>query len=118
VTVGWRYADHAANDAQPRDRSVDRVVARLFADRARQEAVLLNRTGHYDEAAKVIDRVRRRVAAYAGSDPELQGVVSELAEEKPVYAAAMPEMARKHSYYAASVSLRSRSVDGKSQKRS
>ena len=118
VTVGWRYADHAANDAQPRDRSVDRVVARLFADRARQEAVLLNRTGHYDRAAKVIDGVRRRVAGYAGSDAELQGIVSELAEEKPVYAAAMPEMARKHSYYAASVSLRSRSVDGKSQKRS
>ena len=39
VTLAWRYADHAANDAQPRDRDVDRVVARMFAERARQEAV-------------------------------------------------------------------------------
>jgi Ca-activated chloride channel family protein len=117
VTVAWRYADHAANDTQPRDRSVDRVVARLFAERARQEAVALNRGGRYDEAAKVIDGVRRRVAAYAGSDPELQGVVALLAEEKPAYAAAMPEMARKQAHYAASMSLRSRSADGKSQRR-
>jgi Ca-activated chloride channel homolog len=118
VTVAWRYADHAANDAQPRDRSVDRIVARLFAERARQEAVTPNRGGKYDEAAKVIDGVRRRVAAYAGSDPELQGVVALLAEEKPAYAAAMPEMARKQAHYAASMSLRSRSADGKSQRRS
>jgi Ca-activated chloride channel family protein len=118
VTVAWRYADHAANDTQPRDRSVDRVVARLFAERARQEAVALNRGGRYDEAAKVIDGVRRRVAAYAGSDPELQGVVALLAEEKPAYAAAMPEMARKQAHYAASMNLRSRSADGKSQRRS
>jgi hypothetical protein len=118
VTVAWRYADHAANDTQPRDRSVDRVVARLFAERARQEAVALNRGGRYDEAAKVIDGVRRRVAGYAGSDPELQGVVALLAEEKPAYAAAMPEMARKQAHYAASMNLRSRSADGKSQRRS
>ena len=115
VTVAWRYADHAANDSQPRDRSVDRVVARLFAERARQEAVALNRAGRYDDAAKVIDGVRRRVAAYAGSDPELQGVVTHLAEEKPAYAAAMPELMRKQTHFAASVSLRSRSADGKSQ---
>jgi Ca-activated chloride channel family protein len=118
VTVAWRYADHAANDRQPRDRSVDRVVARLFAERARQEAVALNRAGRYDDAAKVIDGVRRRVAAYAGSDAELQGVVALLAEEKPAYAAAMPEMARKQAHYAASMNLRSRSADGKSQRRS
>jgi Ca-activated chloride channel homolog len=118
VTVAWRYADHAANDTQPRDRAVDLVVARLFAERARQEAVAFNRAGRYDEAAKVIDGVRRRVAAYAGSDPELQGVVALLAEEKPVYAAAMPEMTRRRAYYAASTNLRSRSADGKSQRRS
>ncbi|HKF85878.1 MAG TPA: VWA domain-containing protein [Candidatus Limnocylindrales bacterium] len=118
VTVAWRYADHAANDAQPRDRAVDRVVARLFAERARQEAVALNRQGRYGDATKVIEGVRRRVAAYAGSDPELQAVVAHLAEEKPAYAAAMPEMQRKQAHYAASMNLRSRSVDGRSQRRS
>jgi Ca-activated chloride channel family protein len=117
VTLAWRYADHAANDAQPRDRDVDRVVARLFAERARQQAVQLNRQGRFDEAGKLLDGVRRRVASYAGSDAELQRIAAELKEERPAYAAAMPEAARKRAYYAASVSLRSRSPEGQSQKR-
>src|SRR5436189_301285 len=33
----WGYAHDAANDGQVRDRVVDRVVARLFAARARQD---------------------------------------------------------------------------------
>ena len=49
VTIAWTYADHPANDAQPRDRDVDRVVARLFAERAKQEAVGLNRRGQYGD---------------------------------------------------------------------
>ncbi len=118
VTVGWRYADHGANDAQPRDRDVDRVVARLFADRARQEAIRLNREGRFEEAGKVLDGVRRRVAAYAGSDTELKRIAAELNEERPGYAAAMPEALRKQVHYAASTSLRSRSADGQSQRRS
>ena len=36
--VGWEYADDRTNDAQPRDRAVDRAVAKLFAARARQDA--------------------------------------------------------------------------------
>ena len=58
VTVAWTYADHAANDVQERDRDVDRAVARLFAERARQEAVKLNREGRYQEAAARLAGVR------------------------------------------------------------
>jgi hypothetical protein len=46
----WSYADDRANDGQPRDPDVDRAVARLFAARARQEAVQRNRSGDYDGA--------------------------------------------------------------------
>jgi hypothetical protein len=118
VTVTWRYGDHAENDVQTRDRDVDRVVARLFAERAKQEAVQLNRAGRFDDAGRVLDGVRKRVAAYAGSDPELRNIVSELVEERPVYAAAMPEMDRKQAHYQSSLAMRSRSIDGKSQRRS
>ncbi len=117
VTVAWRYADHPDNDVQPRDRDVDRIVARLFAERAKQEAVRLNREGRYEEAGKALDGVRKRVAAYAGSDGELRKVVDELREERPVYAAAMPEMARKQAHYASSLLMRSRSGDGRSQRK-
>ena len=118
VTVGWRYEDHAANDRQPRNREVDRLVARLFAERARQEAVRLNREGRYDDARRTLDGVRRRVASYAGTDPELQAIVAELHEEMPMYLASMNELQRKSVHYAASVSLRSRSPEGRSQRRS
>src|SRR6185503_10692635 len=51
----WTYADDRANDDQPRDRDVDRAVARLFAARARQEAVGRNRQGDYAGARRILD---------------------------------------------------------------
>jgi Ca-activated chloride channel homolog len=117
VIIGWRYGDTTENDTQRRDRDVDRVVARLFAERAKQAAVKLNREGRYDEAERAIEGVRHRITAYAGSDPELRQLAEELRIERPQYAAAMPEMMRKQVHYASSVSLRSRSSDGRAQKR-
>jgi Ca-activated chloride channel family protein len=117
VTISWTYADHPANDSQPRDRDVDRVVARLFAERAKQEAVRFNREGHYDEARGVIEGVRRRIMSYAGSDAELRAIAQELHEEVPAYAAPMAEMSRKQRYYASSQLARMRTPDGKSVRR-
>ncbi|HEY4190066.1 MAG TPA: VWA domain-containing protein [Candidatus Limnocylindrales bacterium] len=118
VTLAWTYADNPANDAQPRDRDVDRVVARLFAERAKQEAVRLNRQGQFEDAGRALDGVRRRVAAYAGSDTALRQIVEELRVEAPVFAAAMPEMARKQQFYQASLRSRDRMPDGRSRRQS
>jgi Ca-activated chloride channel family protein len=118
VTIAWAYADHAANDAQSRDRDVDRAVARLFAERAKQEAVRLNRDGRFDDAGRALDGVRKRIAAYAGSDPQLRQIVAELRSEAPAYAMAMPEMERKQRYFASNVAARMRTSDGKSVRRS
>ncbi|MHB8892407.1 MAG: vWA domain-containing protein [Candidatus Limnocylindrales bacterium] len=117
VTLAWQYADHAANDAQPRDRGVDRAVARLFAERARQEAVNLNREGRYHDAADRLARVRTRIEEYAGEDIELREVAQDLHAEAPAYAAPMPEMDRKQRHFQASVLSRARTVDGKSIRR-
>ena len=116
VTIAWTYADHAANDGQPRDRDVDRVVARLFAERAKQAAVRLNREGRFDDAGRALEAVRKRIAAYAGSDAELRGIAQELHEEVPAYAAPMPEMLRKQRYYASSMVARMRTPEGKSRR--
>lgn len=116
ISLAWTYADTPANDAQPRDIEVDRVVARLFAERARQEAVRLNREGRYDDARHALDGVRKRVAAYARQDPELNSIVAALNDEGRVFAAPMPEMARKSRHYAASLACRMRTPDGKSQR--
>ena len=54
----WSYADDRANDDQPRDAEVDRAVGRLFAARARQEAVQRNRAGDYEGARRILDAHR------------------------------------------------------------
>ena len=59
----------AANDAQPRDRDVDRAVARLFAARARQEAVRRNRDGDFIRARRALTATAERDRSYAGDDP-------------------------------------------------
>jgi Ca-activated chloride channel family protein len=117
VTIAWAYADSAANDVQPRDRDVDRFVARLFAERARQEAVHLNREGRFEDAVARLVAVANRVEAYAGSDPELAGVVRALREEGQAFSVPMMEMDRKERYFAASNIARTRDVTGKSLKR-
>ena len=56
---------------------MDRVVARLFAERARQEAVRLNREGRYEDARKALEGVRERVARLRrASDPQLNALVA------------------------------------------
>lgn len=112
VPVGWQYADDPTNDAQPRDRTVDRIVAKLFAARARQEAVRLNRVGSYDAARHSVRAVARRITAYAPGDAELQGLVAELQVEEERWAAPAPEMTRKVAFASANYTMRSRGPDG------
>jgi len=112
VGVGWEYADDRTNDAQARDGAVDRAVARLFAARARQDAVRLNRAGDYAAAVSGLKGVAQRIAAYAGADPELGGLVAELREEQVRWAAPAPEMTRKAAFASANYSLRSRAPGG------
>ena len=115
--TAWTYDTHAANDAQSRDVEVDRVVARFFAEKARQEAVRLNREGRFDEAKRALDGVRRRVAAYAGSDRDLREIVDGLREEMPAFAMPMAAADLKARHYESSRALRARMPDGKSQRR-
>jgi Uncharacterized protein containing a von Willebrand factor type A (vWA) domain len=116
VPVGWQYADDPTNDVQPRDRTVDRLVASLFAARARQDAVRLNRLGSYDAARRSVQAVARRIKDYAGDDQDLRGLVAELAVEEQRWAAPAPEMARKVAFATANYSMRGRDPDGRASR--
>jgi Mg-chelatase subunit ChlD len=118
VGVSWQYADEAANDAQPRDRSVDRRVAALYAAAARRDAVRLNRSGDFAAAVDRLRGVARRIDGYAGSDPELQALAAGLRIEEARWAAPAPEMARKVAFAASSYALQSRSPSGRASRRS
>jgi len=113
VAIGWQYADDRANDVQPRDRSVDRRFAALFAARARQEAVKLNRLGDYREAVKELREVAHKIRFYAGQDPELNALAAALLAEEVRWAAPAPEALRKVAFASANYSMRSRGPEGK-----
>lgn len=116
--LSWTYADHAANDAQTRDPEVDRAVARLFAARARQEAVLRNRAGDFVHARSALTSVAGRIRGYAGRDPELRELVRTLEAEQGLFAAPMAEASRKSRHFASANLLRSRDASGHAMKRS
>lgn len=115
--LSWAYADEGANDAQDRDTDVDRAVASQFAARARQEAVRLNRAGDYLSARRVLESTGRRIRDYAGRDPELRGLVGELAAEGDTFSAPMPALALKAAHFASANMARTRDAQGRSLKR-
>ena len=116
VKLSWEYATDQANDAQQRDLNVDRAVARTFASRARQEAVVLNRAGDYAAAEHIVESTARRIRKYAGRDAELRKVISELEQESVQFNAPMAPQALKVAHAASLYSLQSRAYDGKANK--
>jgi Ca-activated chloride channel homolog len=116
-TMTWRYADHHRNDIQERDRTVDRIVAQLYAARARQEAVSLNRQGQFPAAVSALRRVTDRIRGYAGDDRELRQIIDGLQDEGQTFALRLDESSLKHASYASSNMSRMRTADGKARKR-
>ena len=110
--LAWEHADDTTNDRQPRDRSVDRVIATVFAARARQEAVRLNRVGDFRGARAVLEATARRIRSYAGRDAELLQIADELVGQAAMFERVMPERSRKVAYAESAYALQSRFVDG------
>ena len=116
--VEWTYASHAENDRQPRDRVVDREVAKLYAARARAEATEANRYGDLDRARRVLEGTARRILGYAGDDAALRATAAELLAVMPHYAEqAMSAMMRKQSLYASEAMAKGRSADNRARRR-
>lgn len=111
-TLAWTFADGYANDVQPRDRDVDRIVARTYADRALKGAMDRNRRGAWDEVRHDLLGVARRIRGYAGDDEVLRGIVAELERAADAWSVMREESDRKVMYAAASYSLKSRAPSG------
>lgn len=115
--ITWRYATHAENDAQPRNRTVDREVAKVYSARARSEATEANRHGDYERARRVLESTVRRIRQYAGNDRELIEILSSLENEAPRFAERMSAMSLKSHLFAAHAVMKDRYPDGKGRKR-
>ena len=115
--VRWTYASHEANDAQPRDREVDREVATMYAAMARAEATEANRHGDFDRARRALERTAARIREYAGTDREMNRLVRELLEQVPEYAErVMAPMDLKVAMYRAENEWKSRDVMGRARR--
>ena len=115
--IAWTFADHAANDAQPRNVRVDRLVAAMYAARARRDAVELNRAGNFTAAQRVIGRTKQRIQAYAGGDSELNGIAGSLAKEQAAHETRLGAIQLKESHQASVSALRMRTAQGFSPRR-
>ena len=113
----WTYADHRANDTQPRNVVVDRAVAKLYAAQAAAEALELNRAGRFAEAVARLHATAERIAQYAGSDPELRAIIKSLHERHERYSQPMMARVTKREHYEMLNLAMSRAVDGKARRR-
>ena len=114
--IGWSVAADAACDAQRRDAIVDREVAKLYAARARAEALELNEHEHYASARALLEQTARRILAYAGDDEELKALAAELMADAAEHEQFMGAMEKKKRHYASYSVMRSRAADGKARR--
>jgi len=113
----WRFATHAENDAQPRDRTVDREVAAIFAARARAEATEANRAGDFLAARQVLEQTAQRINGYAGGDADLVREAAALEDAVSEYAlASMSATHLKASFFAAESALKAREPAGRARR--
>ena len=114
----WTFADHAANDAQPRNRQVDHAVATLYAAAARAEALEMNRAGRYQESGVRLRRTSDRIASYASGDAVLSALVEELREkDMPQVSARMSRGDMKRNLTASSHMRLMRDESGKARRK-
>jgi len=114
--LNWAFADHAANDAQPRDRAVDAAVAELYAAKARDEALEHNRKGDFDSARAVMRKTASRIREYAGDSKKLRQIADTLEQEVKEYQEQMSASDMKAHFYAVGHVMRSRDALGRSKR--
>ncbi len=95
---------------------MDRIVARIHAARARQEAVRLNRLGEFSDARRALRGVARRINDYAGSDTELRELAGQLIAEETAFSAPMKVLDRKRTHFSSANLQRSRDPDGQARR--
>ena len=115
-TVTWTLADHPANDTQPVDVAVLRLVGQAAAAHARLEAVDLNRRGATDEAVAALAKASRYVASLLPGDPEAAALAAALDADRTAFAIRMDEHNLKARYMLSSSRLADKDPDGRSRR--
>jgi Ca-activated chloride channel family protein len=110
------YASDAEDEAQPRDREVDREVARLYAALSRAAAVEANRVGHFNVASTHLSATAAKITGYAGDDAEMLGLASALQTEAPEFTRMLTPGALKGKFFGAETVTKFRDMLGAARK--
>jgi Ca-activated chloride channel family protein len=94
----FTWAGHAENDAQPRDRALDRMVASLYAARAERDALEQNQKRNFAGVRQLIERCVARIKKYAGDDAEILRIVADLERKAVQYGRDMDKLSSKAFY--------------------
>jgi Ca-activated chloride channel family protein len=111
AVVRFTGASHEENDRQPRDRTVDRRVAALYAAKAERDALERNRAGDYAAARRILERCVDRIGRYAGDDREILAVSEDLRGKVPRYSDDMDGLTRKTLHSLSSRGLKERYME-------
>lgn len=118
MPIEWRVVDAATDAAQPVSLAVLLQVATMMADGARGKAVAANRAGDYALSRVVIREAAAAIRALAPGLPRVQAVADELEEEVQVFESRIDEVTRKSMHFSALNSMRGRTVQGRSRRKS
>jgi Ca-activated chloride channel homolog len=108
ATATFTWAGEKENEGQPRDVSVDRLAASLEAARAERDALERNRMTDFAGARAVIEACLARIREYAGADPEIGAICSDLERKASRYDHAMDSITSKTLHSTSSWTLRGR----------
>ena len=111
----WTFADHAPNDAQPRNGEVDDAVAILEAAAARAEALELNRLGQFEGSSARLKRTWARLSS--SRRPGAVALAQSLQDEAPDYAAPMSDGVMKRKFSDSLSASRMRDESGKARRK-
>ncbi len=105
VPMAWTWAARDESEKQPRQRSVDRLVADRTAHQARAEAIRLQRAGQTEDAARHLRRVAESVGRHAGDDPELLRIHRVLKDDARRYRRKLDPVSLKTDFYESTITL-------------
>ena len=118
MDIAWAAVDVDANRAQPVNTDVILAAAVLVAERARAEALELNRAGNFKGAKELLESVAERIRAMAPDSEKVRAVAAELEHAAAEFAAPMDPLAMKASFSRANYLRRSRDPQGSARKSS
>jgi Mg-chelatase subunit ChlD len=113
----WTWASDADDEAQERDRAVDREVARLQVALARAAALEANRIGDFAGAKRMIGAVFGSIMSRAAGDEPMIAMASELQNEATEFTRSMPAQARQMKFFGSDTVTRFRNHLGQAQRR-